>query len=260
MRPLSALSVEDINGIDKVVFDLDDTLLSNGKLEEDAYSALFRLRVAGFTLIASTGRPASFAEVAVRQWPIQAAIAENGGVAFHCLDGPLTKLDTCPGHTRRERRARLETFTETLRNEFELQLADDNHGRITDVAFDIGEHHRVAPEVVERARNLARVSGFRTFCSNIHMHLTLDAFDKATGFAALMSNLQQDPVRELRRAAFLGDSANDGPAFAAFGLTLGVANVRKHLAKLTVAPRFVSHSTMGRGFSEIAARLVELRA
>jgi hydroxymethylpyrimidine pyrophosphatase-like HAD family hydrolase len=92
------------------------------------------------------------------------------------------------------------------------------------------------------------------------MHLTLDAFDKATGFAALMSNLNLDPVRELRRAAFLGDSGNDGPAFAAFGLTIGVANVRKHLAKLTVAPGFVASSHMGRGCAEIAERLVELRA
>ena len=61
------------------------------------------------------------------------------------------------------------------------------------------------------------------------------------------------------RYAFIGDSANDAAAFAAFGVTFGVENVRAHLRGLTVPPRYIGPSPMGCGFAAIAAKLGEMR-
>ena len=257
MQPLAALTPTEVMGIDRVVFDLDDTLLTAGRLTEAAYGALFRLREGGFELVACTGRPASFAEVIVRQWPIDAAIAENGAIAFSVGASGLVTHDTASPSDRAVRRARLAEVVAELRGTFDaLHLADDNHGRVTDIAFDIGEHRSVDRAVVASARRLAHARGVRTFASAIHMHLTLDAFDKATGFAALARARGMDPVRAVRSSAFVGDSSNDAPAFAAFGLTLGVANVATHRASLTVPPRFVSLAEKGAGFVEIATTLL----
>src|SRR3954465_13308071 len=76
-----------------LLFDLDDTLLDHSKLSEVAYSALFRLREAGFELYAVTGRPAGWAAVIVNQWPIHGAVAENGALAFHADGSGLHTLD-----------------------------------------------------------------------------------------------------------------------------------------------------------------------
>lgn len=262
MRPLARLTPEAARAIDTVVFDLDDTLLDHGRLTEVAYAALFRLRDAGLSLVASTGRPAGWAELIARQWPLVAALAENGAVAWSRAEGGRLQLDDpLPSEERARRRARLSEIAAQLLERYpELGLADDVAARHTDLALDIGEHRRVPQPVVEAARALARSLGARTFASSVHMHLTFEGYDKASGYARWASAARgDDPARALRRAAFLGDSGNDAPAFAAFGLTFGVANVRAHLSKLTVPPRYVATRSMGEGFAEIAAAIVERR-
>ena len=262
MRPLLRLSSEEARAIDTVVFDLDDTLLDHGRLTEVAYSALFRLREAGLALVASTGRPAGWAQLFARQWPLTAALAENGAVAWARGDDGRYRLDDpLPLEERARRRAALGEIAAQLLERFPaLGLADDNDARHTDMALDIGEHRRVAPEDVAGARALATSLGARTFASSVHMHLTFEGYDKATGFARWARAARgDDPTRALKRAAFLGDSGNDAPAFAAFGLTFGVSNIASHVGKLTVPPRYVASRPMGAGFAEIADALVALR-
>lgn len=261
MRPLDELTAAAARAVHRVVFDLDDTVLTEGRLTEPAFAALFRLREVGLGLVACTGRPASFAEVVARQWPVDAAIGENGAIAYSVVGRALRAHDTAPTEERARRRARLAEVTAMLLGDFpELALADDQRGRVTDVAFDVGEHRRVARAVVDAARERAEAAGVRTFTSAIHLHLTLDTLDKASGYRALATALDEDAESALARAAFVGDSSNDGPAFAAFGLTFGVANVAEHLSSLKVPPMFVAHRRCGDGFAEIASRLVALRS
>lgn len=260
MQPLDSLTREDVGGVTRVVFDLDDTFLTEGRLTQEAYRALFRLREAGLSLVACTGRPASFAEVVARQWPLEAAIAENGAIAFSVGARGLVTWDTATSDERASRRARLAEVAEELRSTFDaLHFSDDCRGRITDVAFDVAEHRKVDASIVDAARELAHARGVRTFTSAIHLHLTLDSLDKATGFAAFVSARGEDAAGALRASAFVGDSTNDAPAFAAFGLTFGVANVTRHLAKLDVPPRFVARRESDAGFVEIVEKLLSLR-
>lgn len=266
MRPLSELSAGAAGALAGVVFDLDDTLLDHGALTEGAYGALFRLREAGLRLVACTGRPAGWGEVIQRQWPVDATVTENGAIA-HVREGSgaagrVVTLDGEGGAARRARRAELlEVAGELLARCPEAALADDNDLRVTDVTLDIGEHRRVPAAAVQRMRDEARAQGIRTLASSVHLHLTRERDDKATGVLRVLARrFGEDPTGARRRYAFVGDSGNDAAAFAAFAVTFGVANVRAHLGRLSVPPRFVAPSPMGRGFAEIAGRLAALRA
>ncbi|MGK4008131.1 HAD hydrolase family protein [Sorangium sp. So ce1036] len=278
MQPLSRLTPDAARALAGVIFDLDDTVLDHGALTEAAYGALFRLRETGLALIACTGRPAGWGEVIQRQWPIDATLAENGAIALvreeaGPIAGPrpgpassagagrVVRLDALDRDARRASRAELVALADDMVRRFPAAaLADDNDQRVTDVTIDIGEHRQVPPEDVAQIRAELRERGVRTLLSSVHLHLTRDPSDKATGVVRLLSTrFGEDPTRARHRYAFVGDSGNDGVAFAAFAWTFGVANVRAHLGKLSVPPRFVASHPMGRGFAEIARQIVELR-
>ena len=128
------------------------------------------------------------------------------------------------------------------------------------MTLDIGEHRSAPAEVVRAARAEARARGVRTLESSVHLHLSHEVDDKASGALRAIARLGEDVTAARARWAFVGDSANDAAAFAAFATSFGVANVRRHVRALTVAPRYVAGAEMGAGFAEIAARLVALRA
>jgi hydroxymethylpyrimidine pyrophosphatase-like HAD family hydrolase len=242
-------------------------LLDNGELGEAAYGALFRLREAGLRLVACTGRPAGWGEVLARQWPIDAVVVENGAVAFVVEAWPdggkrVVVDDPLPSAERRARHGVLVDFAEEMLARFpEAGLADDNDARRTDVTLDIGEHRRVEPGVSRAIVAMARARGVRTLVSSIHLHLTLETEDKASGtIRLLVDHFGEDATCARSRHAFVGDSANDASAFAAFSLTFGVQNVRAHLHGFTVPPRYLAPAPMGRGFAAIAAHLCEIRA
>ena len=262
MQPLARLEAESARRLRGVIFDLDDTLLDHGVLGEAAYSALFRLRESGLRLVACTGRPAGWGEVIQRQWPLDAAVVENGAVAL-VTDGAgrIVVEDPLEPAARRARRDGLHALAAELVARFpEAALADDNEARRSDVTIDIGEHRRVSSVAIAEMRRLAAIRGVRTVASSVHLHLTLEPEDKASGtIRLLVRRFGEDATRAMARYAFIGDSGNDAAAFAAFKLTFGVANVRNHLQSLSVPPRYIVDAPMGAGFAAFARRIAELR-
>jgi HAD superfamily hydrolase (TIGR01484 family) len=258
MRDLERLSAEEARSLEGLLFDLDDTLLDHGRLGLDAYSALHRLRESGLGLVAVTGRPAGWGEVLVRQWPIDAAVTENGAFSLHLEHGVVRRVDRHEPE-RTERTRRLRALVAELRERFpELTPADDVELRRTDFAFDIGEHRQVDRQVVAAARAFAHARGAHTVASSVHLHVSFDGEDKASGVVRLLSLRSGiDPTVARARWAFIGDSENDAACFAAFKTTLAVANFS---GRPTVAPRYRTRAAHGAGFAEAAARLTELRA
>jgi hydroxymethylpyrimidine pyrophosphatase-like HAD family hydrolase len=264
LKPLAALDPDEARRIVGVVFDLDDTLLDHGALGEAAYGALFRLREAGLRLVACTGRPAGWGEVLARQWPIDAVVVENGAVAFVVEPGPprrVAVVDPLPPAERRPRREALLRLAREVAARFPgVGLADDNDARRTDVTLDIGEHRRVAADTIQAIVAMARSRGVRTLVSSIHLHLSLETDDKASGtIRLLVGRFGEDATSARSRHAFVGDSANDAAAFAAFSLSFGVSNVLAQLRGLTVPPRYLAPAPMGAGFAAIAARICTVR-
>jgi hypothetical protein len=197
--------------------------------------------------------------VIVHQWPISGAITENGAVAVLragarvALDDPLGK----PG--RAVRRDRLAAVVAELSSAFpELEASDDAWQRLSDFTFDIGEHRRVPSEIVARARRAAHELGAATTVSSVHLHVSLDRADKASGTVRVLSELYGlDPFRVLSAYAFIGDSENDAACFGAFRLTLGVRNLS---GRPTLGPRYRTRGERAQGFVEAADLLLARRA
>jgi len=258
MRALTALDHREAGELAGLLFDLDDTLLDHGKLTEQAYSALFRLREAGLELYIVTGRPAGWAEVLTRMFPVQGAVSENGAIFVVPRDGDVELLDPLPPAERAQRRARLAELVELLMRAMpDLVPAGDVGARRSDFTFDIGETRKLEAERVAEARALAERHGASTLVSSVHLHVGFDRADKASGAVALLGRLRGiDASVALSRYAFIGDSENDAACFAAFRTSIGVANLR---GRPTVAPRYLTSSARGAGFAEAARLLIERR-
>lgn len=254
MRLVEQLTPAELAPLRGLLFDLDGTLLDDGRLSREAYSALCRLSEAGFRLIALTGRPASWAEVIARMWPIEAAIAENGALAYSRRERRLQLCDTASPQQRADRKSRLSRLVDEARKKLPgLTPADDVGGRISDFTFDIGEHCRAEPQVVAQARELAHRAGARTTCSSVHLHFSFDRHDKATGALHYLAAGGMDPTCARQQFAFIGDSENDAPCFNAFALAIGVANLAGHF---TLDPRFRTAGAASQGFCEAADALL----
>lgn len=259
MQPLATLSAEDAARLRGFLFDLDDTLLDHGRLVPDALAALYRLRAAGLELFAVTGRPAGWGAVIAHQWPIDGAVTENGALALR-REGARVVLDDPVGESgRAQRRQELAAVVAELSSLYpELRPSDDAWQRISDFTFDIGEYQRVPAEVVARVRDSALALGATSISSSVHLHITLDRADKASGTVRLLSELHGlDPFRVLSAYAFIGDSENDAACFAAFRLTVGVRNLS---GRPTLAPRFRTVGERAQGFVEAADLLLARRA
>lgn len=256
MKPISQITAEEARRLRAFLFDLDDTLLDHGKLSEAAYSSLFRLKESGLVLVAVTGRPSSWAELLVRQWPIDGAVAENGSVACAMVDRRLEVFDDA---AESENRTQLAAVVEQIRSSFpDLRVTDDNRGRRSDFTFDIGEHEHVPSDVIDRVCAAARTLGARTSVSSVHLHVTLDGADKASGAVRFLSRrFEWDPTDVITTAAFIGDSENDEACFNAFKTTIAVQNFR---GRPTVTPRFSTSQARGAGFAEAAAVIAARRS
>ena len=262
MKPLTSLERAEATRLVGVLFDLDDTFLDEGRLTEAAYGALFRLARAGLRLVVVTGRPAGWGEVMARQWPIDAVVTENGAVALYREGRAVARWPAVDRETRLLRRERLDRGFALLEKHFPaLRASDDAHARESDLTIDIGESVQLASDEVARIESGARALGFRTFVSSVHLHLTLEPYDKATGtIAFLRDRFQEDPTAARHLYAYIGDSANDAPCFFAFASSFGVSNVAASLPRLSVPPRYLSWAERSAGFVEIADAILALRA
>jgi HAD superfamily hydrolase (TIGR01484 family) len=261
MQPIADLDLHCARDLLGVAFDVDDTLTRDGRVEEPAFQALWRLRAAGLRLLAVTGRPLGFAEVIARTWPVDAAVGENGAGYIQATERALHLGYYTADSERAEHAALLAHVRARVAAEAPFaQLADDNWARRCDVAWDVGERVHLPPAQVASLRAVIEQAGARCMVSSVHAHALAGRYDKATG-AVLAANalgfeLEAQPARWL----FVGDSGNDAAAFAFFPVSAGVSNVRAHLSALPKPPRYVSAADRGRGFAEIAEHVLRARA
>jgi HAD superfamily hydrolase (TIGR01484 family) len=247
MRPLAELATRaaEIRG---VFSDIDDTLTHDGVVAPEAYAALVRARAAGLRTVLVTGRPAGWAEVLASLWPVDAAIAENGGIAYVKRDRRLETIYFADGDPRDE----LATLADEILRAFPFaRRSDDCTLRITDVAFDIGENQQLTATEIDALTTRCRELGARTLVSSVHAHAFLHTADKAQMAARVAGILWGESEADVaEHYAFVGDSPNDQAAFAFFTASIGVANVARYADVLRPPPRYVTPSPHGRGFAE----------
>lgn len=250
MRPVAELAAS-ASALRGVFTDIDDTLTHDGAVVPEAYDAIIRARAAGLRVVLVTGRPAGWAEVLASVWPVDAAIAENGGIAYLKRGRRLERLYFAPGDPEEEAK-RLAALSAEILREFPFAKRSDDSGlRITDAAFDVGELEHLTPDQIEAITSRSRALGAKTLVSSVHAHAFFHGADKAQMSARVASVLWGETAEEAAaHYAFVGDSPNDQAAFAFFHASIGVANVARYAAALNPPPRYVTSAANGRGFAE----------
>lgn len=256
MRPLREAELGDVVG---VAFDVDDTLTTRGALTTSAYASLWALRDAGISLIAATGRPLGWADAMASTWPIDAAVGENGAGWSWRERGALRVAYADDEQTRRGQRATLDDIRRAVAEHLpDVREAGDNASRRCDLTFDVGERASLPETRVDALVALIREHGARATVSSVHAHAMPGDWDKARGIAGAATRALGGFDRQ--RWIFVGDSGNDAEAFACFERSVGVANVRAHLDRLSTPPRWITDADRGEGFSELARAILEARS
>jgi len=257
MRPLAEL---DAGRVAALLFDIDDTLTTGGRLTAGAYGALERLKHAGKRVIAVTGRPAGWCDHIARMWPVDAVVGENGAFYFAFAEGRLQKRFQEDAAARAAKRERLEAIAKTIFAAVPgCAIASDQPYRETDLAIDYCEDVPPLPlEVAERIAALMREAGLTARVSSIHVNGWFGAYDKlAMTRRVFAERFGQDLDAANREVVFVGDSPNDAPMFGFFEKSVGVANVRRFKAQLAAAPKYVTQRTSGAGFEELVYHLLK---
>jgi HAD superfamily hydrolase (TIGR01484 family) len=242
-----------------LLFDIDDTLTTEGRLTAEAYGALERLQRAGRIVVPITGRPAGWCDHIARMWPVDAVVGENGAFYFRHAGGRLLKRFQDDERTRVANRARLAAIGEGILAQVPgCALASDQAYRETDLAIDFCEDVAPLPlEAAGRIAELMRTAGLTAKISSIHVNGWFGRYDKLAMTRTLFAEqFGRDLDATKASFAFAGDSPNDAPMFAYFENSVGVANVARFAGHLEKEPKYVTQRAAGAGFAELAARLL----
>ncbi|HJV85510.1 MAG TPA: HAD-IIB family hydrolase [Noviherbaspirillum sp.] len=263
MKPLAQWPLEERRRIRGVLSDIDDTLTTHGRLTPDVLAALDSLRAAGLQVVAVTGRPTWWAMPLLRLCGFDAVIAENGASAFWLdQDGVQRSWFYADAATRVEHRHALEAFVPALRERFpQLHVVDDAMLRVGDMAFDVGESVPPMPcEEVDAIVAFIRSCGFYSTVSSIHVHASVAQFSKQETTQRILSDVFHVNDALARDSyVFVGDSGNDAPMFAHYPHSVGVANVLRHMSRLTDPPAWIAPDSCGAGFVQVAQALLQAR-
>jgi HAD superfamily hydrolase (TIGR01484 family) len=261
--PLAAAPRAAMAGLRWVLTDIDDTLTTEGRLPAPAYAALERLANAGIALVPVTGRPAGWCDMIARLWPVAAVVGENGALwyAYDPATRRMRRHHAQDEAARAAARARLEALAARAMAEVPgSAIAADQPFRLFDMALDFRED--AGPLGLEDAARIAavfRAGGAEAKISSIHVNAWIGRWDKLSGLRHLFATLWQPLEGVLDRVAYLGDSPNDAPIFAAVPFSVGVANVRPFLAAMPAAPAYVTEREAGAGFVEFADAVLAAR-
>jgi len=260
MQPLTEL--RDADRLRGLLFDIDDTLTTDGKLTAEAYGALAALKRSGRIVVPITGRPAGWCDHIARMWPVDGVVGENGAFYFCYRDGKLLKRFQDDDRARADKRARLSAIGARILAQVPgCAIASDQPYRETDLAIDFCEDVPPLPlEAAARIAELMRTEGLTAKVSSIHVNGWFGNYDKLAMTQILFGEFLRIAPEQLRRDfAFAGDSPNDAPMFAYFENSVGVANVARFTGQLEAEPKYVTRGFAGSGFAELAAHLLGMR-
>ena len=265
LKPLTDMPMENRRNIAVVLTDIDDTLTEHGRLPAKAYSALERLKQAGFIVAPITGRPAGWCDLIARQWPVDGVVGENGAFYFRYEDASrkLTRHFAKSVRERAHDAARLDEIRRAVLAEVPgAAVAADQSYRAADLAIDFCEDVPPLP----RSEVLKIVAIFERFgatakISSIHVNGWFGGYDKLSTTRRFLSDcFGIDIDRERSRIAFAGDSPNDSPMFGFFPNSIGVANVLDFRDDLPAEPAYVADGRGADGFAELTDMLIAARA
>ena len=265
MKAIDLMTKEEAGNVRYILMDIDDTLTCRGKLLASSYSALWKLKEAGFVVIPVTGRPAGWCDLIAREWPVDGVVGENGALVFFeepVESGlPVLRAEFHPNAVRNEHPVLSRIKDRCFKKYPKLRMAKDQFARLFDMAIDFAEEDPVLPlSVAEDVRLIAEEEGAMAKISSIHVNIWMGNYNKLSmAEHFLKSRFGWDPSKGEREVIFAGDSPNDEPMFARFPLASGVANVKHYSNLIKSLPAYVASRECGDGFAEIAEHILRIR-
>lgn len=245
-----------LRAVKVVLCDLDDTLTLEGRLPSASLAAMERLEVAGIATVVVTGRPAGWSDMIARMWPVSAVVGENGAFYFR-YDRSTAKMlrrFQRDDAARARDQARLREIVAAIQAKHpQARLSADQAFRISDYAIDICEDVEPLPQaVVDDIVAMFEANGATAKVSSIHVNAWIGDFSKLQMSRLLLEeHFGLPPDQAAKHAIYVGDSPNDEPMFAAFPMSVGVANVRRFLPRMTAHPTWITTAEGGVGFAEL---------
>ena len=257
LRPVSELNTSNIKG---VFFDIDDTFSTNGKITNEAYSALWNLKNSGLIVVPITGRPAGWCDHIARMWPVTAVVGENGAFYFMMKDGKLQKKYIQDRNVIEKNKVIFKRIEDEVFKKYpNAALASDQSYREFDLAIDFCEDvPRMSNDEINGMVEIFERHGATTKVSSIHINGWFGDYDKQSAtkvFAKQELGVDLDDQNEM--FVFAGDSQNDEPMFKYFQNSVGVNNVLDFKDRLKFMPKYITKGKSGIGFSELAMHLVK---
>jgi hypothetical protein len=210
--------------------DYDNTIATDGKVAEQTWSALERLRQSGRHLILVSGRELDdLKTVCPRLDLFSRVVAENGGVLYRPDRGERRLLAPAPP----------KVFVDALR-----KRGMQHFGVSETLVATMKPNEQIALEAI------------RDLGLDLHVVFNGDAVmilapgvTKATGLRAALDELDLSPLNVVG----VGDAENDHPLLEACGFAVAVENA---LPALKAHADWVASHPSGRGVSELADALV----
>ncbi len=258
---LQQLSRAQLEPIKYILTDVDDTLTWESNLPVETYQALSDLIAAGYVVIPVTGGCAGWSDLIARLWPVSGVVTEGG--ACFLQKQKSGKLDYHYWTSANEMQAKkLELLQEVqaLLPEFApLKLAQDQAYRLTDVAVDYAQDQSPPlPELRDALLERLHSVGIKAKASSIHVNIWYGEYDKfAMAGRVLSQHYGLSQAQILEQVIYVGDAPNDESMFAKFPLSIGVANIGKHLENMTHLPNWITQKPGGHGFAELARKLLD---
>ncbi len=256
MKPLAELPRDLARQLAGVFTDFDGTMTTRGKLTADAFAALWRLK-GSLPVVIVTGRSAGWADLMVRNFPVDAVVAEQGGVTLVPREKGVEYVYARPKSGLDRDRRTLQAAVRAVQKKVpRARIATDAAFTRVNMAFDHAEEAHLSPKEIDAIEAILHERGLSAVRSSVHVNFWVGRFSKLTSCERLIKRIGAGGID---RWAFIGDSVNDTPMFQGVPTSVGVANVADVIDQLPTPPAYVTTAREGAGFAEFVDRLLDLR-
>ncbi len=241
----NSLSSEFKNHLKYVISDVDDTITYNGSLYPANLNALWELKNSGKTIILLTGGSAGWADVYIRQWPVDAVIAESGAVML--AYNSKREITYYPNQVIKaaEYKEKKEQF---LRKTAGLSLSSDQYARLFDIAYD---RSKLDDGEVNNLKNLIKSFGAYYGESSIHINVWFAPYNKLNALLSFTRDYFEIAESDLKeKGIYFGDSLNDQDLFRFMPVSVGMYRVFEHKNEFEVLPSYIDMNDKGFSFPE----------
>lgn len=243
--PLTGFSEETRRNTKYIVSDVDDTITINGHLYPANLEALWRLKKRGLSIILVTGGSAGWADTYIREWPVDAVIAESGALMLFYNSKSEISYTYNPVIDLINYKSRKEQLMDITRG---LKLSTDQYARIFDVAYD---KSKLDKEEIASLKNLIKSLGGYSAESSIHLNAWFAPYDKVSALKYFSCNVLRIEEKDLLdNGIYFGDSFNDEGLFEYMPLSVGMYSVQEQRDQFACLPKYICVKKDAFGFSE----------